>query len=322
MLKIRIRNFFQNFLFLFNHHRPSKKPNVLLFSLPRSGSTWLQELIWSQPGFKYANEPLNIKEAFMQKKSNINGFKELYSEKSKPKVLKYFKNISQGKLHVLDPSPLRKNTRFFTNRIVFKVIHGGELFINDIAQETNSKIVYLIRNPIAVSLSRKQLPRTNELTSKLVLSIFTAEEKDLINTVMSNNDPMEKRVLLWCVQNRLALHQKTDDWLIIFYENLTVEPEKVIKKLANHCDLPNAEKIIQSVNIPSAVTIQSEKASVNLMQDTSNKRQELISKWRSKVSESDAKKYFEICKKMKLDIYKFDTDLPRMDFFNSKSWTA
>jgi hypothetical protein len=315
MQKARLRNFFQNFLFLFNYHRPSKRPNVLIFSLPRSGSTWLQELIWSQSGFKYANEPLNIKGIFLQKKSKIRGFSELYTEEVKPKVITYFKKITEGKIHVLDPSPLRKNTRFFTNRVVFKVIHGGELFINDIAKATNSKIVYLLRNPIAVSLSRKQLPRTKELTSELVLSTFTSEEKEVVSAIMENGDSMEKRILMWCIQNRLALHQRTKDWLVISYESLTVEPEKVIDKLAKHCELSDPEKMINSVNIPSAVTIQSEKDSVNLMQNTSDKRQELISKWRSKVSEADAKKYFEICKKMNIDIYNFESDLPKADFF-------
>jgi hypothetical protein len=287
--------------------------------LPRSGSTWLQELIWSQPGFKYANEPLNIKESFLQKKSKIKGFNELYTEESRSKVISYFKKIAQGKIHVLNPSPLRKNTRFFTSRVVFKVIHGGELFINDIALETNSKIVYLLRNPIAVSLSRKQLPRTKELTSPLVLSIFNSREKNLINQIMDEGDPMKKRILMWCIQNRLALLQRTNDWLVISYENLTVEPEIVIDKLVKHCNLPDTEKIFKSLNIPSAVTIQSDKSSVNLMQKTSDKRRGLISKWRTEVSESDAKKYFDICRKMNLDLYDFDSDLPKIDAFNTNS---
>jgi hypothetical protein len=177
--------------------------------------------------------------------------------------------------------------------------------------------VYLLRNPIAVSLSRKQLPRTKELTSPLVLSIFNSEEKEVVSQIMQDGDPMEKRILMWCIQNRLVLHQRTKDWLVISYESLTVEPEKVIAKLAKHCELIDVKKMMNSVNIPSAVTIQSEKDSINLMQNTSDKRQELISKWRTKVSEADARRYFEICKKMNIAIYNFDSDLPKADFFNS-----
>ncbi len=42
-------------------YRPSGLPHVFLFTMPRSGSTWLMELIWSQPGFKAVNEPLDLR---------------------------------------------------------------------------------------------------------------------------------------------------------------------------------------------------------------------------------------------------------------------
>jgi hypothetical protein len=44
---------------LTNVHRQGPLPNVFLFATPRSGSTWLMEIIASQPGFKYYDEPLN-----------------------------------------------------------------------------------------------------------------------------------------------------------------------------------------------------------------------------------------------------------------------
>ena len=131
MQKFYLRNLISNFGFLFNIHKPSKLPNVLIFSTPRSGSTWLQEIIWSQPKFKYVNEPLNLKGKWLKNKSKINGFKELYSSDVKKKLLNYFEGFVSGSNHFMNPNPLRKNSRFFTSRIVFKVIHGGESYIND-----------------------------------------------------------------------------------------------------------------------------------------------------------------------------------------------
>ena len=43
-----------------NIHRDEGN-NVLIISNPRSGSTWLMEMIWSQNKFKAINEPLNIR---------------------------------------------------------------------------------------------------------------------------------------------------------------------------------------------------------------------------------------------------------------------
>ena len=44
-----------------NRHRPGTRPNVFVFTTPRSGSTWLMELIQTQPHFKQCSEPLNLR---------------------------------------------------------------------------------------------------------------------------------------------------------------------------------------------------------------------------------------------------------------------
>jgi len=312
MQKFRIRTFFKNFLFLFNSHRPSNKPNVLIFSLPRSGSTWLQELIWTQPYFKYANEPLNLKGSFLRKISSINGFEELYKYETRHKVLDYFLRITEGRIHVFDPSPIRKYYRFSTSRIVFKVIHGGEIFFKDIAEHTNSKAIFLLRNPIAVALSRKQLPRIKELTSPKVLSIFSEEEKLVISETLKSGNDRELKILMWCIQNKLVLHYLPEDAIIIAYEQLITEPEQTLKKIAFHCDLPDLDKMIKSVSIPSAVSTQSESESVNLMQDNIEMRLKLIANWRNKVTDEEAKTYFGICEKLNFGIYSNESDLPNL----------
>jgi len=313
MPNLRLKKFIQNFGFLYNSHQPSGKPNVLLFSMPRSGSTWLMELIWTQPGFKPINEPLNLKGSWLKKKSGIEGFQDLYSEQARTIVIAYFKAIADGKANFLNPNPLRKHARFRSSRIVYKVIHGGELFINDIAISTNSKIVYLIRHPIAVALSRKQIPRTQELTSDFVMSHFDEQEQAYAKTMIKQGSEMEIKVLTWCIQNKLALSQKHKDWLILSYERLTFQPETVLKALAEHCQLPDIELMMQSVNIPSAVTTQSEEDSVALMKNKSYDRQQLIRKWRSKVDEDTIQRCFEVCKNMNFEIYTIDSDLPVED---------
>ncbi len=42
-------------------HIPDGRPNVFLLSLPRSGSTWVAELVATQPGFKWCLEPFNLR---------------------------------------------------------------------------------------------------------------------------------------------------------------------------------------------------------------------------------------------------------------------
>lgn len=286
-----------------NWHRPNGKPNAFIFSMPRSGSTWLQELIWTQPGFKYCNEPLNLKGTFLQEKSGVNGFEELYSPSSREKVVRYLQQFNTGKHHFLDPSPLRKNYRPVTNRIVFKIIHGGEIFINAIAEACNGKVVFLIRHPIAVSLSRKVLPRLNVLCSEQILEHFSSSQQKLAQEIQANGTFLEKGVLSWCIQNQLALWQRKSDWLVITYEQLTVEPTPVINALVKHLELPYPERIWRQLNIPSAVKVQSEEKAVEMMAGEQEQRRFLIERWKEKVSPKEANHLMQIVADFELDVY-------------------
>lgn len=307
----RLRRNIQNMGFLFNYHKPSRKPNVFIFSMPRSGSTWLMELIWTQPDFKYCNEPLNLKGTFLQNKSDIAGFPELYTMAALPKLLKYFKGFTSGKSGYLNPSPFRKYYRLSTSRIVFKIIHGGELFINQVADGCNGRVIYLIRNPIDVALSRKQLPRLRELTGNEVLSIFTNSQKKLISDRLANGSALEKRVVAWCIQNRLALENEHSKWLLISYEELVLNPKLIIRKIFTHCELNDIDVMYKQLNSPSAVTAQSSEQDVDLMQNDSDKlREKLVNKWKNKVEKEDANKCFEICDKLDFGIYNYETLTP------------
>jgi hypothetical protein len=119
---------------------------------------------------------------------------------------------------------------------------------------------------------------------------------------------MEKKIMLWCIQNKLALQSRTSNWLVISYEGLTCYPEQVLKTLSTHCELPDLETMIQRVSIPSAVTTQSDDNSVSLMKESSIHRKRLINKWRSKITGAEMSSYFEICNKMNIGIYTEDSD--------------
>lgn len=284
--------------------------------MPRSGSTWLMELIWSQPGFKYVNEPLNLKGDWLREKSGIDGFEELYSYSSKVKVIKYFQGFTTGNQHFLDPNPLRKYYRPLTNRIVFKVIHGGELFINHLAKECNGRIIYLIRHPIAVALSRKQLPRMEQLCSDFVLDQFSADIKQYALDINRDGNELEQRILAWCIQNKLALLRRKSNWHLITYEQLTYNGEKIIDYLSESLQLPKKERMLKRLIVPSAVSVQSTAKDVDLMRGTGNDRLRLVAKWKKSLSITEIVSLMEICKKMNFNIYNED-GYPKKEFLIS-----
>ena len=79
-----------------NVHRPDGRPNVFLYSTPRSGSTWLMELIWSQPGFKTCNQALYLENPVVRKHLGISEWDELYSVDATEKLRSYLQRLCDG----------------------------------------------------------------------------------------------------------------------------------------------------------------------------------------------------------------------------------
>lgn len=93
-----------------NVHRPDGRPNVFLYSTPRSGSTWLMELIWSQPGFKTCNQALYLENPVVRKHLGISEWDELYSVDATEKLRSYLQRLSDGRLGFTNPNPVPVTT--------------------------------------------------------------------------------------------------------------------------------------------------------------------------------------------------------------------
>lgn len=305
-----------------NIHLQNKIGNIFLFSIPRAGSTWLMELIASQPGFKYYDEPFNIRRENVKKLEYFLNWEVLMPEKNQDdKIISYLKKLEKNKIKVMNPPPFRRNHKFFSNRIVFK-IHATEHLVNRICDELNGYIVLLLRHPIANTISRNQLPRLNLFTESQYLNELNIDEdqKKKIDEIMFKGDTFEMGILSWCLQNLALLsHEDKTKWIIITYEELLLNPEKSCTLLANKLKLPNLQKMIKSIGIPAQNITISDKSTIDLMQsDTMDKNRKLVSKWKKKVSEQQEKKAFEIIKSFGINIYTEGNFIANSEYLNFK----
>lgn len=294
-----------------NLHRPEGQQNIFLFSTPRSGSTWLMELIWSQPGFKACNEPLDLRNPMVRKYSGITNWLELYSQEANPALYQYFQALCNGYLHAMDPVPFRRFYRPVTNRIIFKIINGGEDRINWFQDTFNGQIVYLIRHPIAVSLSREYLPRVQVQLESDYRRHFSIEQIKFAQRILENGSKLEQGVLAWCLENAVPLRMASDDWLIIAYEDLVVAPQPLITQIAERLALPEPVQMLSRLAIPSAVKAKSNPETQQALERRTN-RQWLAEKWRSHVSKREECQVMEILTHFQLDVYQAGELLPNL----------
>lgn len=290
-------------------HIPDGSPNVFLFSMPRSGSTWLMEMIYTQPGFKWCREPFNLRESVVQDRLGINDWTELYMLRSEDKITRYIDAICTGRLRDYRfkyPRPFSKQHRFITRHTVFKILHFGEDRINWFRDTFNGQIVYLIRHPIPVTLSRQVLPRLQARLDSDFRRHFTAAQLAFAKQVIESGSKFEQGILDWCLQNMVPMRDKTDDWTLVSYEQLVLDVDPVIQLLCDRLDLPDPKLMREQWATPSgSVKRQSDNATQNVLNQerTDESKHWLVGKWRTKITQEQEMRASEILAVFGLDTY-------------------
>ena len=291
-----------------NYHYQGRKSNIFLMATPRGGSTWFMEILSSQPGMKYYDEPFNIRRPNVQLDGHFKDWIDLMPEANNDsKILQYLDELIKNKIGVMNPTPFRKHYRLFTNRIVFK-IHEIEHLINTIENNFNSKIVYLLRHPIPTTLSRAVFPRLELFINSNYYNekYLTSNQLHEIRRIYESGSHMQKGILSWCFENLIPLkHSNTQNWLFITYEEILINPVKTCELLAHELDLPRVDLMIDAIDRPATNIKMSGKQTVEILQDKNaeRRRNRLVVKWKNRVVKNDERNCFDIMDLFELDTY-------------------
>ena len=296
-----------------NVHLTGNSPNVFIFSTPRSGSTWLMELILTQPGFKPCNEPFNLWDPDVCQclaRLGITDWADFHSHNGNHAMQKYIQGFCDGRLRFKNPFFYRNYFRLITHRIVFKILHAGEDRINWFGDTFNGRIVFLLRHPIAVSLSREFYPRLEAFLNSEYSENFSEEQLREARKIIDSGTKLEQGVLDWCLQNAVPLRNATPDWVIISYEQLIIEPRPVLEILAGRLELPKPERMMHRLTTPSASTHKSDEKTKEVLKNREENNRWVVEKWREKVTEGEERRVMEILKQFDLEVYQFGNTLP------------
>lgn len=304
----KLKNFLKR-ITIFHSNRDKK--NILIFSSPRSGSTWLLELIVNHSKGKSIGEPFDLRRPLVRKNLNVSNWEYLIKIKNIEEISDYLNKIANGELSFKNPPPFSKYHKFIVDHSVIKILHGGETMIEELGDKLNAKIVYLVRHPIPVSISRKELPRLKSFVESDDFKL-TAFQKKISKEIFNNGSQMQKAILDWCYQNYLTLSNNKNNWLIISYEQMVLDPESVIKEL-NKREIITEElgKVYKSLQSPSKNTYQSSVERKKLLKNKESDPKELIKNWLSKVDENQINQVQEILDVFNIDLYKANSPFPK-----------
>ena len=93
------------------------------------------------------------------------------------------------------------------------------------------------------------------------------------------------------------------DWLLLTYEQMTLEPEKMVRVMSRHWDLPDVDAMMRQVRLPSRTVTASTVAKVS-------DPDYLLKRWRSKINEEEERRVMRIPAAMDIDIYETGSFMP------------
>lgn len=311
---------------LANVHSPGSEPDVFLFATPRGGSTWLMEIIASQPGMKYYDEPLNPRRPDVAHGGWIRDFQALMPETADPeRIVEFLRGLQQGKHGYMNPTPCRPGHRLLTDRIVFK-IHEIEHLMGAVTRECNAVAVCLLRHPISNSLSRHALPRLELFLASPFYSELLGDDSRVneIRRIAASGNHLQRALVSWCYENFLALKSPPPGLLMVTYEELVLSPESSCDLLIRRLRLPDRRRMLAAFDRPASNIAMSGPGTAAAMggADPAERRLRLVSRWRDEVGPRDIAQAAEVMLLFGLDAYSPDGLLAKPRYLHFQDTVA
>lgn len=274
--------------------------NIIIFSYPRSGSTWLMEMIREVPNTVNLWEPLHIRNVEPFRKLGF-GWRQYIPENEEWKEAEEtFRKLFRGEYLNFWLSSRDFPLNFcIANRMTIKFVRANALapwLLNRFS--FHLKPIYLLRHPFAVAASQMKEGSWDYEFKGYEIPYMPYNEivknhSDFLSTVTTKP---EKMVATWCINNRVMLENERHnrDWLTVYYEALLLHPELELRRIFDQWNMEMPDGILNRIRKESSTTKEA----------TFKKDLELqLSKWRSFFTTDDVKRMQRVLDYFEIDIY-------------------
>ena len=283
------------------------KENIILFSDPRGGSTWLTESIARLPKTAILWEPLHLMHTPNFKKVNF-GWRQFIPEMEIwDDARMEFERLFKGKALNYWTCNLSSPFRFLTaDRMIVKFCRANAL-IPWLTKEFRFSYdpVYLVRHPFAVAASQLihgawSFSYSGFEIPNVPFNKHYTDHSDFLSQLKTKEEAL---VATWCLTNLVPLcHSRNDkSWITIYYENLIRYPEKECYRIFQRWGLPIPYGIQSQLKEPSTTT----KDATNLSDFDKQ-----CGKWRSFFDQKQISKMTEILRYFEVKDYSADDIFP------------
>lgn len=294
-------------------HTPGPLSDVTIVSSPRSGSTWLMEVIATQPGMKYINEPdhKDLLERYHALRIAPRWLWLSLAPHERQDLAHYL--LDDRRSGLFGPAnPLAPSHSWRTSRRVLKLIRMTALveWIDSLGFAT----VYLLRHPIPQAQSCMKRKHRILLDAFLAdvhfLQYLNSDIITYVRRISSDGDPMLQYVTQWCLENIVALGSPLagQGFALTTHELLVTDPAKELQRLAKVLSLAHVDLLLARVSEPSRTTDSSSAATLKSIRAGESSR--LLDLWRRDLSPEEERRLLEPLQVFGINLYTCGEVLP------------
>ena len=223
---------------------------LLVLGSPRSGTTWISNLINYKNEYRYLMEPFRYRAGV----NYMKGYPLFWYIPPDMKNQEYshlFSRILSGRIS-LDGY----NHKLIATKRLLKSV-TAHFLIEWLISNYEIPLVFILRHPLAVAASRMKFQEKDKLWIPDFSSILNQNQlmEDYLapfeKLILGENSYFENHLIYTCVQNFVALEQlKRIPHHIVFYENVVDDPLQEIKKIRGFLHQPfyaRDERLVQTM---------------------------------------------------------------------------
>lgn len=226
---------------------------VFIAGSPRSGTTWVQELV------NYRQDHRVVFEPFWGRKVPVcacfRNWQYLRASTDDPQLLRVAESVISGELHN-DWIDQLNTDRVYYKRLV-KDVRANLMLPWLHAHFPDMPIILVIRHPFAVVSSQLRLDwrmrPADLLAQQDLVSDHLAPVRSEIEVC---TDAFDRNMFLWCIENSVPLKTLAPGALsVVFYERLLLEPEHECRRLFDRIGYEYQEEVLQHFDRPSQLSV-------------------------------------------------------------------
>lgn len=249
---------------------------TLVVSTARSGSTWVAELLNHRNEYRLVFEPFRS-----DRVCRARGFRRGHYIDPRDQD-----HPLAGSIDALLAGRVRgwwtdrQNRRRIATRRIVKEVRITNLVPWIRARHPGLRVVYVVRDPVAVARSWLELGWGDDLDDLLGQEQLLERlpgSGAVIREVVCGDEPFDRHVLRWCLENAVPLAAQADSGVhLVVYERLRAEPEREIDRLFAYLGR-DPEGADASVHTPSATAGFPRPRSVQITESRRRRAQEIVS---------------------------------------------